>query len=161
MKDKNIIAKSDKSFFLFISVISFASLFIHFNWLKIPSLRWVGIFFVSTVIFTFVLGVVMLIILPRNVILQEKENLIIYQGLFKEMIPLSDILKVEPAQLQHGEKIKKNGGIILTVKVKEGEETKFHLLVKDKEQVVQKISQIIESVSEFPKVEPTIIQPVE
>ena len=161
MKDKNIIAKSDKSFFLFISVISFASLFIHFNWIKIPSLRWVGIFFVSTLIFMFVLGVVMLIILPNNVILQEQENLVVYQGMFKEKIALADLLQVELAQLQSGKKRKKNGGIVLTIKIKEGEETKLHLLVKDKEQVVKKIKEILENVPISSKIESSIMQVVE
>lgn len=161
MKDKNIIAKSDKSFFLFLSLINFASLFIHFNWIKIPSLRWVGIFFISTLIFMFVLGVVMLIILPNNVILQEQENLVVYQGMFKEKIALADLLQVELAQLQSGKNRKKNGGIVLTIKINEGEETKLHLLVKDKEQVVKKIKEILENVPISSKIESSIMQVVE
>ena len=158
MKDKNIIAKSDKSFFLFISVISFASLFIHFNWLKIPSLRWVGIFFVSTLIFMFVLGIVMFVILPNNVILQEQENLVVYQGMFKEKISLTDLLQVELTRLQRGEKKKKNGGIILTAKTENGGETKINVMVKDKEQVVKKIREIIENISLSSRNEATITQ---
>ena len=158
MKDKNTIAKSDKSFFLFITVISFASLFIHFNWLKIPSLRWVGIFFVSTLIFIFVLGVVMLIILPNNVILQDQENLVVYQGMFKEKIALTDLLQVELAQVWRGEKRKKNGGIMLTAKTENGGETKINVMVKDKEQVVKKIREIIDNISLSSRNEDTITQ---
>ena len=161
MKDKNIIAKSDKSSFVFISVISFISLFVALNWLRNPSLRWIGIFFVSTIIFMFVLGVVMLIILPRNAIEQEKENLIIYQGFFKEIIPLTDILKVELAQLGRGEKQKKNGGIVLTVKMKEREETEFHLVVKEREQVLERIKEMIKSISVSPEIQPTITENLE
>ena len=161
MKDKKIIAKSDKSIFVFISVISFISLFVALNWLRNPSLRWIGIFFVSTLIFMFVLGVVMLIILPNNAIVQEEENFIIYQGIFKEIIPLSNILKAELAQLERGKKDKKNGGIVLTVKTKEGEERKLNLIVKDKGQVFERIKEILESVSICQNVEPIIIQDVE
>ena len=161
MKDKNIIAKSDKSFFLFLSLINFASLFIAFYFIKSPSLRWFGIFYISTLIFMLVLSVVMLIILPNNVILQEQENLVVYQGMFKEKIALTDLLQVELAQLQSGKNRKKNGGIVLTIKIKEGEETKLHLLVKDKEQVVKKIKEIIENISLSSRNEATITQDVE
>ena len=157
MKDKKPIAENDKSIFIFISVIGFFSLFVGVYWLKSLSLRWLGVFYISTLIFMIVLGVVMLIILPRNAIVQENENFIVYQGIFKEIIPLCNILKVELAQLQRGEKKKKNGGIILTVKPQEGEERKLHLLVKNKEQVVERIKEILERFSVSLKIEPTII----
>lgn len=157
MKDKKPIAENDKSIFIFISVIGFFSLFVGVYWLKSLSLRWLGVFYISTLIFMIVLGVVMLIILPRNAIVQENENFIVYQGIFKEIIPLCNILKVELAQLQRGEKKKKNGGIILTVKPQEGEERKLHLLVKNKEQVVERIKEILERFSVSLKIEPTIM----
>ena len=159
MKDKNIIAKNDKSFFLFISLISFASLFIQVYWLTIPSLRWVGIFFISTLIFMFVLGIVMFVILPKNAIVQEQENLVVYQGLFKESISFSDVLKVEFACVKRDKK--KNGGIILTAKSENGGEKKFSLTVKDKEQAVQKIREMIQEISLSSRMEATIPQDVE
>lgn len=161
MKDKNIIARSDKSFFLFLSLINFAGLFIAFYFIKSPSLRWFGIFYISTLIFMLVLSVVMLIILPNNVILQEQENLVVYQGMFKEKIALTDLLQVEITQLQRGEKRKKNGGIILTAKTENGGEAKINVIVKDKEQVVKKISKIIENISLSSRNEATITQDVE
>ncbi len=161
MKDKTPIAKSDKSLYVFISLISFFSLFIALYWLKNPSIRWFGIFYVSTLIFMFLLGVVMLIIMPKNAILQEEENFIIYQGIFKEVVPLSDILKVETAQTLRGEKSKKNGAIVLTVKMENDDERKIQVLVKDKEGVLKRITELIEIVSASRKIETRIMQDVE
>ena len=161
MKDKTPIAKSDKSLYVFISLISFFSLFIALYWLKNPSIRWFGIFYVSTLIFMFLLGVVMLIIMPKNAILQEEENFIIYQGIFKEVVPLSDILKVETAQTLRGEKSKKNGAIVLTVKMENDDERKIQVLVKDKEDVLKRITELIEIVSASRKIETRIMQDVE
>ena len=158
MKEKTPIAKSDKSLYVFISLISFFSLFFALNFLKNPSIRWFGIFYLSTLIFIFLLGVVMLMIMPTNAILQEEEKFIIYQGIFKEVVPMSNILKAEPTQLPRGGKNKKNGTIVLTVKMENEDERKIQVLVKDKEDALKRIKECIETVSELLKTEPTIMQ---
>ena len=100
----------------------------------------------------------MFAILPNHVIVQENEKIIVYQSVFKKIISLYDIIKVEIAPLQKGEKEKKNGVIILTVKKANGEEEEVQVSVQDKKQVVERIKEIIQSVAVSPKSEPAITQ---
>ena len=161
MNDKNPIAKADKTLILFILIMGIIGISLSFNVLRNFSLRWFGIFFISTNIFIVLWGIAMFAILPNHVIVQENEKIIVYQSVFKKIISLYDIIKVEIAPLQKEEKEKKNGVIILTVKKANGEEEEVQVSVQDKKQVVERIKEIIQSVAVSPKSEPAITQNIE
>ena len=143
-KEREIIAKNNsKKFFVFVLVVFLVSLPTSFNFLKNPDFRWVGIFFISVIIFTVLFSLIMLIILPNYAIVKEEENVIIWQGIFKTVLPIETILNVEIVPLQNGEIMSKNGNILIKVKNESNEGKVFTINVKNKEEVVERLNLLI------------------
>ena len=139
-KEREIIAKNNgKKFFVFVLVVFLISLPTSFTFLKNPDFRWVGIFFVSVIIFTIVFSLLMLIILPNYAIVKQGENLIVWQGMFKTVFPIETILKVEIVPLRNGEIVSKHGNIAIKVKDSNGQEKAFTLNVKNKIEIVEQL----------------------
>ena len=143
-KEREIIAKNNsKKFCVFVLVIFLVSLPTSFNFLKNPDFRWLGIFFMSGFIFTIIFSLIMVIILPNYAIVKERENLIIWQGIFKTVLPIETILNVEIVPLQNGEIMSKNGNILIKVKNESNEGKVFTINVKNKEEVVKRLNLLI------------------
>ena len=143
---KTVIAKRDKTVFWFILILSLVSWlisikniisFLNTEW------HWLGIvYIVGLSIITFC-SVFLVFFLPNATIIQENENLIIYQGIFKKVFNLNSVLSAELAPLQKNEKVSKNGSIILRVKTVNGQESLLIGQVKDKENAVKQINDLI------------------
>ena len=143
-KEREVIAKNNhKKFFIFVLVAFLVSLPTSFNFLKNPDFRWVGIFFMSGIIFIVIFSLIMLIILPNYAIVKEREKLIIWQGIFKTVLPIETILGVEIVPLQNGEIMSKNGNILIKVKNESNEGKVFTINVKNKEEVVERLNLLI------------------
>ena len=143
-KEREIIAKNNgKKFFVFVSGGVLISLPASFNILKNPDYRWVGIFFVSVIIFTIIFSLIALIILPNYAIVKEGGNLILHQGLFKTVLPIETISSVEIAPLQNGEIMSTHGNIIIKAKGSNEQEETFIINVKNKIEVVERINLLI------------------
>lgn len=143
---KTIIAKRDKTVFWFILVLTFLSWLISYkniiSFLN-SDFRLFGIFYIaglSIITFVTILGV---ILLPNATIIKKDESLIIYKGVFKKIIDLNNVLSAELAPIQKNEKISKNGNVILRVKTESGEEIILITQVKDKENAVKQINDLI------------------
>ena len=143
-KEREVIAKNNhKKFIIFVLVAVLVSLPTSFNFLKNPDFRWVGIFFMSVIIFTVIFSLIMVIILPNYAIVKERENLIIWQGIFKTVLQIKTISNVEIVPLQNGEIMSKNGNILIKVKNESNEGKVFTINVKNKEEVVERLNLII------------------
>ena len=99
-----------------------------FNFLKDPDFRWVGIFSMSVIIFTVIFSLIMVIILPNYAIVKERENLIIWQGIFKTVLQIKTISNVEIVPLKNGEIVSKHGNIIIKAKVSNEKEKIINIL---------------------------------
>ena len=143
-KEREVIAKNNhKKFTIFVLVAFLVSLPTSFNFLKNPDFRWVGIFFMSVIIFTVIFSLIMVIILPNYAIVKERENLIIWQGIFKTVLQIKTISNVEIVPLQNGEIMSKNGNILIKVKNESNEGKVFTINVKNKEEVVERLNLLI------------------
>ena len=143
-KEREIIAKNNsKKFCVFVLVIFLVSLPTSFNFLKNPDFRWLGIFFMSGIIFTIIFSLIMLIIFPNYAIVKERENLIIWQGIFKTVLQIKTISNVEIVPLHNGEIMSKNGNILIKVKNESNEGKVFTINVKNKEEVVERLNLLI------------------
>ena len=143
-KEREVIAKNNhKKFIIFVLVAFLVSLPTSFNFLKNPDFRWVGIFFMSVIIFTIIFSLIMVIILPNYAIVKERENLIIWQGIFKTVLQIKTISNVEIIPLQNGEIMSKNGNILVKVKNESNEGKVFTINVKNKEEVVERLNLLI------------------
>ena len=143
-KEREIIAKNNsKKFFVFVLVIFLVSLPTSFNFLKNPDFRWLGIFFISGIIFAIVFSLIMLIIFPNYAIVKERENLIIWQGIFKSVLPIETILNVEIVPLKNGEIVSKHGNIVIKAKDLHTQEKTFTINVKNKIEVVERLNLLI------------------
>lgn len=143
-KEREVIAKNNhKKFIIFVLVAFLVSLPTSFNFLKNPDFRWVGIFFMSVIIFTVIFSLIMVIILPNYAIVKERENLIIWQGIFKTVLQIKTISNVEIVPLQNGEIMSKNGNILIKVKNESNEGIVFTINVKNKEEVVERLNLLI------------------
>ncbi len=143
-KEREVIAKNNhKKFIIFVLVAFLVSLPTSFNFLKNPDFRWVGIFFMSVIIFTVIFSLIMVIILPNYAIVKERENLIIWQGIFKTVLQIKTISNVEIVPLQNGEIMSKNGNILIKVKNESNEGKVFTINVKNKEEVVERLNLLI------------------
>ena len=143
-REREIIAKNNsKKFCVFVLVVFLVSLPTSFNFLKNPDFRWLGIFFISGIIFTIVFSLIMLIIFPNYAIVKERENLIIWQGIFKSVLPIETILNVEIVPLKNGEIVSKHGNIIIKAKVSNEQEKMFMINVKNKIEIVERLNLLI------------------
>ena len=143
-KEREIIAKNNsKKFFVFVLVVFLVSLPISFNFLKNPDWRWFGIFFISVIIFTVLFSLIMLIILPNYAIVKEEENIIVWQGMFKTVVPIETISTVEIMPLQNGEVMSKHGNIAIKVKDLNEQEKTFRVNVKNKVEIVERLNLLI------------------
>ena len=143
-KEREVIAKNNhKKFIIFALVAFLVSLPTSFNFLKNPDFRWVGIFFMSVIIFTVIFSLIMVIILPNYAIVKERENLIIWQGIFKTVLQIKTISNVEIVPLKNGEIMSKNGNILIKVKNESNEGKVFTINVKNKEEVVERLNLLI------------------
>ena len=143
-KEREVIAKNNhKKLIIFVLVTFLVSLPTSFNFLVEPDFRWVGIFFMSVIIFTVIFSLIMVIILPNYAIVKERENLIIWQGIFKTVLQIKTISNVEIAPLQNGEIMSKNGNILIKVKNESNEGKVFTINVKNKEEVVERLNLLI------------------
>ena len=143
-KEREVIAKNNhKKFIIFVLVAFLVSLPTSFNFLKNPDFRWVGIFFMSVIIFTVIFSLIMVIILPNYAIVKERENLIIWQGIFKTVLQIKTISNVEIVPLQNGEMMSKNGNILIKVKNESDEGKVFTINVKNKEEVAERLNLLI------------------
>ncbi|MBR2341733.1 MAG: hypothetical protein IKA72_04930 [Clostridia bacterium] len=143
-KEREVIAKNNhKKFIIFVLVAFLVSLPTSFNFLKNPDFRWLGIFFMSVIIFTVIFSLIMVIILPNYAIVKERENLIIWQGIFKTVLQIKTISNVEIVPLQNGEIMSKNGNILIKVKNESNEGKVFTINVKNKEEVVERLNLLI------------------
>lgn len=143
-KEREVIAKNNhKKFIIFVLVAFLVSLPTSFNFLKNPDFRWVGIFFMSVIIFTVIFSLIMVIILPNYAIVKERENLIIWQGIFKTVLQIKTISNVEIVPLQNGEIMSKNGNILIKVKNESNEGKVFTINLKNKEEVVERLNLLI------------------
>ena len=143
-KEREIIAKNNsKKFFVFVLVVFLVSLPTSFNFLKNPDFRWVGIFFISVIIFTVLFSLIMLIILPNYAIVKEEENVIIWQGIFKTVVPIKTISIVEIIPLQNGEVMSKHGNIAIKVKNLNEPEKTYTVNVKNKIEIVERLNLLI------------------
>ena len=143
-KEREVIAKNNhKKFIIFVLVAFLVSLPTSFNFLKNPDFRWVGIFFMSGIIFTVIFSLIMVIILPNYAIVKERENLIIWQGIFKSVLPIKTILNVEIVPLKNGEIVSKHGNIIIKAKVSNEQEKMFMINVKNKIEIVERLNLLI------------------
>lgn len=143
-KEREVIAKNNhKKFIIFVLVAFLVSLPTSFNFLKNPDFRGVGIFFMSVIIFTVIFSLIMVIILPNYAIVKERENLIIWQGIFKTVLQIKTISNVEIVPLQNGEIMSKNGNILIKVKNESNEGKVFTINVKNKEEVVERLNLLI------------------
>ena len=140
---ENIAKNNSKKVFVFVLVGFLVSLPISFNFLRNPDFRWLGIFFISVIIFTIIFSLIMLIIFPNYAIVKERENLIIWQGIFKTILPIETILNVEIIPLQNGEIVSKHGNIIIKAKDSDEQEKIFTVNVKNKIEVVERLNLII------------------
>ena len=141
---KEIIAKNNhKKFFVFVLFAFLVSLPISFNFLKIPDFRWVGIFFVSIIIFTVIFSLIMLIIFPNYSIVKEGKNIIVWQGIFRNVIPIENISNVEVLPLKNGEVMSKHGNIAIKVKDLDEQEKTFTVNVKNKIEIVERLNLLI------------------
>lgn len=143
-KEREVIAKNNhKKFIIFVLVAFLVSLPTSFNFLKNPDFRWLGIFFMSGIIFTIIFSLIMVIILPNYAIVKERENLIIWQGIFKTVLPIETILNVEIVPLQNGEIVSKHGNIAIKAKDLHTQEKTFTINVKNKIEVVEQLNLLI------------------
>lgn len=143
-KEREMIAKSNgKKFFVFILLAVLVSLPTWFTLLKKPELRWVGIFFISVIIFVSLFCLIMLIMIPKYAIVKEDDKIIIRLGVFKEIILIQTIIGAEIAPLKNGEIVSKNGNILIKVKNESNEEKVFTINVKNKEEVVERLNLLI------------------
>ena len=143
-KEREVIAKNNhKKFFIFVLVAVLVSLPTSFNFLEDPDLRWVGIFFTSVIIFAVIFSLIMLIILPNYAIVKERENLIIWQGIFKTVLQIKTISNVEIFPLKNGEIVSKHGNIIIKAKVSNEQEKMFMINVKNKIEIVERLNLLI------------------
>ena len=143
-KEREVIARNNhKKFIIFVLVAFLVSLPTSFNFLKNPDFRWVGIFLMSVIIFTVIFSLIMVIILPNYAIVKERENLIIWQGIFKTVLQIKTISNVEIVPLQNGEIMSKNGNILIKVKNESNEGKVFTINVKNKEEVVERLNLLI------------------
>lgn len=143
-KEREVIAKNNhKKFIIFVLVAFLVSLPISFNFLKSPDFRWVGIFFMSVIIFTVIFSLIMVIILPNYAIVKERENLIIWQGIFKTVLQIKTISNVEIVPLKNGEIVSKHGNIIIKAKVSNEQEKMFMINVKNKIEIVERLNLLI------------------
>lgn len=143
-KEREVIAKNNhKKFIIFVLVAFLVSLPTSFNFLKNPDFRWVGIFFMSVIIFTVIFSLIMVIILPNYAIVKEREKLIIWQGIFKTVLQIKTISNVEIVPLKNGEIMSKNGNILIKVKNESNEGKVFTINVKNKEEVVERLNLLI------------------
>ena len=146
-KEREVIAKNNhKKFIIFVLVAFLVSLPTSFNFLKNPDFRWVGIFFMSVIIFTVIFSLIMVIILPNYAIVKERENLIIWQGIFKTVLQIKTISNVEIVPLQNGGIMSKNGNILIKVKNESNEGKVFTINVKNKEEVVERLNLLINQI---------------
>lgn len=143
-KETEIIAKNNyKKFFIFVLIAVLVSLPTSFYFLKSPDFRWLGIFFTSCIIFTIILSLLMLIILPSNAIVKEGENIILSLGVFKEVVPIKRITSVEVLPLKNLEIMSKHGNIIIKAKDLNEQGKTFTVNVKDKAEVVERVNALI------------------
>ena len=143
-KEREVIAKNNhKKFFIFVLVAVLVSLPTSFNFLKDPDSRWVGIFSMSVIIFTVIFSLIMVIILPNYAIVKERENLIIWQGIFKTVLQIKTISNVEIVPLKNGEVVSKHGNIIIKAKVSNEQEKMFMINVKNKIKIVERLNLLI------------------
>lgn len=143
-KEREVIAKNNhKKFIIFVLVAFLVSLPTSFNFLKNPDFRWLGIFCMSVIIFTVIFSLIMVIILPNYAIVKERENLIIWQGIFKSVLPIETILNVEIVPLKNGEIVSKHGNIIIKAKVSNEQEKMFMINVKNKIEIVERLNLLI------------------
>lgn len=143
-KEREIIAKNNmKKFFAFVLIAFLVSLPTSFNFLKTPNLRWVGIFFMSIIIFTVIFSLIMLIILPNYAIVKERENLIIWQGIFKTVLPIETISNVGIVPLKNVEIKSKHGDIAIKARDLNEQEKTFTINVKNKIEVVERLNLLI------------------
>ena len=143
-KEREIIAKNNiKKFFVFVLIVFLVSLPTSFKILKNPDFRWFGIFFISVIIFTVLFSLIMLIILPNYAIVKEGRNIIVWQGMFKTVVPIETISTVEIIPLQNGEVMSKHGNIAIKVKDLNEQEKTFTVNVKNKIEIVEKLKLLI------------------
>jgi hypothetical protein len=143
-KEREIIAKNNiKKFFAFVLIAFLISLPTSFNFLKTPDFRWLGIFFMSVIIFTIIFSLIMLIALPNYAIVKERENLIIWQGIFKTVLPIETISGVEIVPLKNGGIMSKHGNIAIKARDLNKQEKTFTINVKNKIEVVEQLNLLI------------------
>ena len=143
-KEREMIAKNNgKKFFVFILLAVLVGLPTWFTFLRNPELRWVGIWFVSVVIFTSLFCLLILIILPKYAIVKQDDKIIISVGILKETILISTVISVEVAPLKEGSVVSKNGNILIKIKNENEEEKVFTVNVKNKEEVVERLNLLI------------------
>ena len=143
---KTVIAKRDKSIFLFFLLGVLITLLINgYNIVKfIMYMRIFGIFCVVCLGIMTLVSLFGLIVLPNEVLVKEDETLIIYQGVFnKKTLTWDSILSAEVVSTQYRGKETKNGSILLKVQTENGEESVSVHQIKDKKMVVENLNNLI------------------
>ena len=146
---KEIIAKRNKSVFVFFIAIALFSLVLNgWNMQKFLNTehRWFAIFFLCTIGFIFFVGVTCLVLLPNAAIIKDGENLIVYRGVFKSIIKISDLIDVEEgvrlSPKGKDAKVAKITEIKLTVKSGDEEKIVWVGDIKNKADVVKRLKGI-------------------
>ena len=143
---KTVIAKRDKSVFWFFLGLVLISCAINGNniiALLYSDFRWLGIFFIVGLSIITLISVLCLVLLPNAVIIKEDERLIVYRGVFKRSVMLSEIIQAELAPLASNQKDRKSGDIILRIKTENGEEKFLVPQIKDKKNAVEQVNNLL------------------
>ena len=142
MKEREVIAKSDKSFCIFIIVMVLIGIPISLNYTSRYSLRWFGIFTLSCEIFVLLLTIIMLFLYQKDAILKEGDDLIIQQGVLKEVISIEKVIGAEIAWNKKGENKGKHGIVTVKFLAENGKEKSLSVFVKNKAEVVESITKM-------------------
>ena len=146
-REREIIAKSNlKSFFLLIFGLSIIGLPIWSRFLEKADTRWLGIFFVSSIIFMALLSLSSFIIFPNEVIWKEDEEITVRLGVFfKEKLAVTSITGAEVVPHKNGDRVSNHGYIQIKTVNENGEERTINISVQNKVEVVEKITALIKA----------------
>ena len=142
--EKEIIAKSNyRSLLIFAAVACLVSIPSSFTFLEDPDFRWLGIFFMSGMIFVIVWSLISMFIFPKSSIVKEGGNLIVYPGIFPSTLPIDSISSVRILPFWKGENVFKHGFIEIKAKAANGKEKTFSIDVKNRAEIVERLNVLI------------------
>ena len=135
---KTVLAKRDKTMFYIAPLVVLVSLFA--SWCsKLLTMPGFGACYIVCATLTIVVAVVALIVLPDEVLIKEGETLVICNGIFnKKTLAWDTILSAETKG-----KDRKNGDIVLKIKMENGEESISVYQIKEKKTVVETLNNLI------------------